>query len=49
MSEPRYLSGDSYALTGGYDEIINCDVCNKEFDRIEYRSDTCVECEDEGK
>ena len=47
MSEPRYLSGDEYALTGGYEELINCLVCSKEYDRVEYRSDTCSECEDE--
>jgi len=49
VSEPRYLSGDTYALSGGYEELINCDVCTKEFDRTEYRSDTCVNCENEGK
>ena len=47
MSEPRYLMGDSAALAEY--EIINCDVCSKEFNRSEYRSDTCVNCEDEGK
>ena len=49
MSEPRYLSGDAYALAEYQDEIINCDVCSKEFNRSEYHSDTCVNCEDEGK
>lgn len=49
MPEPRYLSGDTYALSGGYEELIDCDVCGKEFDRTEYRSDTCVNCENEGK
>jgi hypothetical protein len=49
MPEPRYLSGDTYALSGGYEELIDCDVCVKEFDRTEYRSDTCVNCENEGK
>ena len=47
MSEPRYLMGDEYALTGGYEELINCLVCSKEYDRVEYRSDTCSDCEDE--
>lgn len=49
MSEPMYLSGDTYALTGGYDEIIDCDVCGEEFNRSEYHSDTCSKCEDDGK
>jgi hypothetical protein len=39
--------GDEYALTGGYEELINCLVCSKEYDRVEYRSDTCSDCEDE--
>jgi len=47
VSEPRYLMGDEYALTGGYEELINCLVCSKEYDRVEYRSDTCSDCEDE--
>ena len=47
MPEPRYLMGDEYALTGGYEELINCLVCSKEYDRVEYRSDTCSDCEDE--
>ena len=46
MSEPRYLSGDEYALSGGYEELANCDKCNVVFDQVEYRSDTCSECED---
>ncbi len=46
MAEPRYLSGDEYALTGGYEDLINCLVCSKEYDRVEYRSNTCSECED---
>ena len=46
MSEPRYLSGDNYAHNGGYEELINCDDCGTEFDRTEYRSDTCATCED---
>ena len=47
MSEPRYLFGDDYAYNGGYEELINCLVCSKEYDRVEYRSDTCSDCEDE--
>ena len=47
MPEPRYLMGDEYALTGGYEELINCLVCSKEYDRVEYRSNTCSDCEDE--
>jgi hypothetical protein len=46
MSEPRYLSGDDYAQNGGYEDIINCDECGVEFDRTEYKSDTCSACED---
>jgi hypothetical protein len=47
MSEPRYLFGDDYAYNGGYEELINCDTCAVEFDRVEYKSDTCVNCENE--
>jgi len=46
MSDPRYLSGDEFALSGGYEELVNCDECNVVFDQVEYRSDTCSECED---
>ena len=46
MSEPRYLSGDKYALSGGYEDLINCNECDVMFDRVEYQSDTCSECED---
>ncbi len=46
VSEPRYLSGDEYAHTGGYEDLVNCKECKKEFDRVEYQSDTCSECED---
>ena len=46
MSEPRYLFGDDYAYNGGYEELINCKECAVEFDRTEYQSDTCSECED---
>ncbi len=47
MSEPAYLFGDDYAYNGGYEELIDCNICNKMFDRVEYRSDTCSDCEDE--
>ncbi len=46
MSEPRYLMGDEYALTGGYEDLVNCKECAVEYDRTEYRSDTCSDCED---
>ena len=46
MSEPRYLSGDEYAHTGGYEELVNCKECAVVFDQVEYRSDTCSDCED---
>ena len=46
MPEPRYLLGDDYALNEGYEERINCVICSKEYDRVEYRSDTCSDCED---
>ena len=46
MAEPRYLMGDEAALAEYADELINCNKCKKVFDRIEYRSDTCSECED---
>ena len=46
MSEPRYLMGDEAALAEYADELINCNKCKREFDRVEYRSDTCSDCED---
>jgi len=46
MNEPRYLSGDEFALSGGYEELINCNECDVMYDRAEYQSDTCSECED---
>jgi hypothetical protein len=46
VSEPRYLSGDDYAHTGGYEELVNCKECAVVFDQVEYRSDTCSDCED---
>ena len=46
VSEPRYLSGDEYAHTGGYEDLVNCKECAVEYDRTEYRSDTCSDCED---
>ena len=46
VSEPRYLEGDEFALSGGYEELINCKECAVEYDRTEYQSDTCSDCED---
>jgi hypothetical protein len=46
MAEPRYLSGDEFALSGGYEELINCNECDVMYDRTEYQSDTCSDCED---
>ena len=46
MSEPLYLMGDEAALAEYADELINCNKCKREFDRIEYRSNTCSDCED---
>ena len=46
MSEPRYLSGDEFALNGGYEDLVNCKECKAEYDRTEYQSDTCSDCED---
>ena len=46
MPEPRYLFGDDYAYNGGYEELINCNKCDVMFDRAEYQSDTCSNCED---
>ena len=46
MSEPRYLEGDEFALSGGYEELVNCNECNVVFDQVEYRSETCSDCED---
>jgi len=48
VSEPRYLFGDEYAYQDYEDNErwVNCDVCNKEFDRFKYVADTCSECED---
>jgi hypothetical protein len=46
MPEPRYLSGDEFALSGGYEELINCNECDVMYDRAEYQSDTCSDCED---
>jgi hypothetical protein len=46
VSEPRYLSGDEFALSGAYEELINCNECDVMYDRVEYQSDTCSNCED---
>ncbi len=37
-----------YAVDPAFDdnsEWITCDKCEREYDRKEYNSDTCVECE----
>ena len=39
-----------YAVDPAFDdnsERIKCDKCEREYDRKEYNSDTCVECENE--
>jgi hypothetical protein len=39
-----------YAVDPAFDdnsEWIKCDKCEREYDRKEYNSDTCVECENE--
>ena len=46
MSEQRYLDGDEFALSGGNEELVNCKECSAVFDQVEYRSDTCSDCED---
>lgn len=46
MSEPRYLEGDEYALNGVELDIVKCKECESEYDYAQYRSYTCVECED---
>ena len=46
MSEPRYLSGDEYALSGGYEECVNCNESALEYDLTESHSATCSEREE---
>ena len=46
MSEPRYLEGDEYALTGTELDIVKCKECASEYDYAEYHSYTCSDCED---
>ena len=44
MSDYYYAADPAF-----YDnsEWIKCDTCEREYDRKEYNSDTCVECENE--
>jgi methionyl-tRNA synthetase len=44
MSDYYYAADPAF-----YDnsEWITCDTCEREYDRKEYNSDTCVECENE--
>jgi DNA-directed RNA polymerase subunit RPC12/RpoP len=46
MSEPRWLDGDDFALNEDFQDLINCKECSVEYDRTEYQSDTCSDCED---
>jgi DNA-directed RNA polymerase subunit RPC12/RpoP len=46
VSEPRYLSGDEYALNGVELDIVKCKECASEYDYAQYRSYTCSDCED---
>ncbi len=42
------MSDYYYAVDPAFDddsEWITCDTCEREYDRKEYNSDTCVECE----
>ena len=44
------MSDYYYAVDPAFDddsEWITCDTCEREYDRKEYNSDTCVECENE--
>ena len=46
MSEPRWLDGDDFALNEDFQDLINCKECSAVYDRLEYESDTCSDCED---
>jgi hypothetical protein len=46
MSEPRWLDGDDFALNEDFQDLINCKECSAVYDRTEYQSDTCSDCED---
>jgi hypothetical protein len=42
------MSDHYYAVDPAFDdnsEWVSCDACEREYDRREYNSDTCVECE----
>ena len=44
------MSDYRYAVDPAFDdnsEWVKCDTCKREYDRKEYNSDTCVECENE--
>ena len=44
------VSDYRYAVDPAFDdnsEWVSCDTCEREYDRKEYNSDTCVECENE--
>jgi hypothetical protein len=44
------MSDYRYAVDPAFDdnsEWVTCDTCEREYDRKEYSSDTCVECENE--
>lgn len=50
------MVNDAYAYRTGSDpafwddsDMINCRVCEREYDYKEYESLTCFECESEGK
>ena len=42
MSDYRYAKDPAFDDNS---EWISCDTCEREYDRREYNSDTCVECE----
>jgi hypothetical protein len=44
------MSDYYYAVDPAFDdnsEWIKCDTCEREYDRREYNSDACIECENE--
>jgi len=44
------MSDYRYAVDPAFDdnsEWITCDTCEREYDRKEYNSDACIECENE--
>ena len=44
MSDYRYAADPAFDDNS---EWISCDTCKREYDRKEYNSDTCDECENE--